>query len=369
MPIPYVELFLWSTVAVSIIVAILSKVLISIKKKPRLGLKQPQQPVGPSKSNIAPKANLQPKIVMPDKAILEKEALKEIPVGTEEAALESDASRELKKKRIGDILLERKLITKDILEKALEHQRQTGGSITQYLLHYGYIDEKQLAQCLCSQFKVPYLPLESYDISDEIIKLVPIDIAEKYWLVPIDKQGDSLMVVMIDPLDSKVIRELEEMTGLKVIPFVGIISEISHALRLYYKLFVKDKPSEGVKLPPFFIDTKTYTGVERRHSVRYSTKIDIKFPVQDYYKKSKTINVSRHGLAFESALSMPLGSIITLELSLPSEYSPLPISAIAQVVRCAPQKNQLFEIGVKTLKISKQELGIIIDYAASHYEI
>ena len=120
-----------------------------------------------------------------------------------------------------------------MLDKALAYQSQCGGSVTQYLLAYGYIDERQLAQCLCTQFGVPYLPLTSYDISEEIIKLVPVDIAQKYWLIPVDRRGDSLMVVMIDPLDTKATKELEDITGYKVMPFVGIISEIVEALEIY----------------------------------------------------------------------------------------------------------------------------------------
>ncbi len=165
------------------------------------------------------------------------------------------------KKKIGEILIEHNLITKEVLAKALVYREKCGCSITQYLLAYGYIDEAQLAQCLCTQFGIPYLPLTSYDISDEIIKLVPLDIAQKYWLIPVDKRGDALMVVMIDPLDAKAIKEVEDITGYKVMPFVGIISEIIEALELYYKISAKEKEAKSGKMPPFFINTKNYQGI------------------------------------------------------------------------------------------------------------
>ena len=279
------------------------------------------------------------------------------------------AKKEEEKKRIGEILLENNFITKEVLDKALEHQKQYGGTITQFLLHYGYIDEKNLASCLSEQFNIPYLPLSAYDIADEIIKLVPSDIAEKYWLMPIDKQGDSLMVVMIDPLDSKVISQLEELTGLKIKPFVGIISEIAAALQIYYKIIVRDSKSQLFKMPPFFVDTKIYKGAERRDSIRYNARIDVKFPLEGRYKNSRTTNVSRDGFAFESEEAVEqIGTIITLEIDLPQKYCLLPITAVVQIVRCVSQKNNKFQIGVKTLKISKHELGMIIDYAVHHSE-
>ncbi len=285
----------------------------------------------------------------------------------EEAAAEIETEQkklvEQKRGRIGEILLKQKLVTQEILDQALEYQKQSGGSITQYLIYYGHIDEKQLAQCLCTQFGVPYLPLESYDISDEIIKLIPVDIAEKFWLIPVDKQGDNLMIAMIDPLDTKVIKQLEELTGFKIRPFVGIISEIAHAMQVYYKVFIRDKKFT-MKSLPFFVDTKIYKGSERRVSLRYNAKIPVQFPAQGRYHKTKTINLSRNGFALESEASIPLGSVIPFEINLPDSYCPLPILAVVQVVRCAPSKNQNFEIALKTLKISKQELDIIIDHAA-----
>ena len=269
-------------------------------------------------------------------------------------------------RRIGEILLANQFITREELDKALEHQKKYGGSITQHLLHFGCIDEKQLAQCLSSQFKVPYLPLESYEISDEIVQAIPVDIAEKYWVMPVDRQGDSLMVAMIDPLDTDVIKELEKLTGLEIIPFVGIISEIVSALRLYYKILSKDKTSQLMKSPPFFIDTKTYTGVERRRAIRYRAKIDIRFPLHGRYITSQTVDISRGGFAFVADEPIELGTVFTLEINLPREVSPLPISAVTQVVRSIPLEGKGFHLGVKTLKISQQENNLILTYASKH---
>jgi len=271
-------------------------------------------------------------------------------------------------KRIGEILMHRNFITREDLDKALDHQKRYGGSITQYLLHFGCIDEKQLAQCLSSQFKVPYLPLDAYEISDEIVQSIPVDMAEKYWVMPVDRQGNALMVAMIDPLDTQVIKDLEKMTGLEIIPFVGIISEIVAALRLYYKILSKDNSSKIMKAPPFFIDTKTYTGTERRRAIRYRAGIDIRYPLGGRYFTTRTMDVSRGGFGFLASASLELGALLTVEINLPREISPLPISAVTQVVRCAREK-KYYLIGVRMLKISKEENNLIINYASRHRKI
>jgi hypothetical protein len=168
---------------------------------------------------------------------------------------------------------------------------------------------------------------------------------------------------MIDPLDTKVINELEALTGLKIIPFVGIISEISAALQSHYKLFAKDEKS---LTPPIFIKTKTYVGKERRNSVRYAARIDIQFPAGGYYLRSRTMDVSRDGFAFRSERPVELGAVLTLEVDLPPTDSPLPIAAITQVIRCFPKEDKAFEVAVRTLKIIKDEMGVIVHYAARH---
>lgn len=274
--------------------------------------------------------------------------------------------RDQKKGKIGEILLANNFITRDILDKALKYKEEFGGNITQYLLTYGFINERQLAQCLCTQFAIPYLPVSDYKIPDEIIKLVPVDMAEKYWLVPVERIGNLLTVVMADLLDTKAIKVIEEITGCRVHPFVGILSEIIEALENYYKVIITEKGLRDKATAPFFIDTQTYKGPERREAIRFKAKIDVYFPVEGYYKKSKTRDVSRTGFLFESESALTIGSFIPLQIDLPREFTPLPITAVVQVIRVTPLENNNFGIGVKIIKISREEIDTILKYASTH---
>lgn len=274
--------------------------------------------------------------------------------------------REAKKKRIGQILLERKFVTGDMLNEALEYQEKFGGGITQYLLAFGYISEGDLAQCVCSQFGFPYIPLKVYSIQDEIIKLIPVDIAEKYWLMPMDRVGDVLTVVMADPLDTRAIEEVEVITGCKVQPFVGILSDIIEGIERYYNISIEDKKLRGKRVAPLFIDTKAYKGPERRKSIRLRAKIDIYFPSKGQYKKSKTKNVSSNGFLFESEDILPAGSYMALQIDLPEEFCPLPIAAVVQVIRVTTLENKRFDIGIRFVRIPKEDLKLILEYAHTH---
>lgn len=270
-------------------------------------------------------------------------------------------SRERNKQKIGEILLAYKYITKEILDKALEYQNQYGTSITQYLLASGYIDESRLAQCLCTQFGVPYLPLSSCEVSDDIIQMIPADIAEKYWLIPVEKVGNLLVVVMADPIDTQALRLVEESTGCTVQPFVGMLSQIMEALEFYYKIRVKDKNKV-----PYLIDTPIYKGPERRSAIRFKTKIDVSFPVEGYYKKASTKDVSRVGFLLESENVLPVNTLVTIQVDLPKKTNSLPIPALVQVMRVNIIDKKHFEIGVKLISISRQDIDTIIRFALTH---
>ncbi|MBU1090304.1 MAG: PilZ domain-containing protein, partial [Candidatus Omnitrophica bacterium] len=276
------------------------------------------------------------------------------------------AAKIKRKQKLGEVLLAKGLISQENLDKALEYSKQYGRSITQYLIHYGHIEESELAECLCVQFGIPYIPLMSYDISQKIVDLVPVDLVERYWLVPVDRQGATLMVAMIDPLDQEAIKEVEKAVGLKVIPFVAITAEVMSALETYYKVSISVSKGEEKKNLPFFIDTKHYSGVDRRRAIRFKTEIEVRFPVQGEYKKSVTKDISRDGISFISEKVIPIGEVFPIEIDLPDGISEFPISAIIQVVRFIPLEDNKSEISARIMKVSKQELATIIEYASAH---
>lgn len=146
-----------------------------------------------------------------------------------------------KKKKIGQILLEYELITEEMLNEALEHQKKFGGGLTQYLLAFGYMTEDDLAQCVSWQFNVAYIPIRTYSIRDETVKLVPVDIAKEYWLIPLDKLGDVVTIVMFDPLNTQAIKKVEKASGCKVQPFIGVLSDIIEAIEQYYNIHIDDE--------------------------------------------------------------------------------------------------------------------------------
>ena len=138
-------------------------------------------------------------------------------------------------KLLGEILIERKIITREQLEEALSVLKREEKLIGEILVEKGFVKEEDIAQTLTAQYGFPYLPLDSYEIEPEIINLIPQDLARQYVIVPVDKLGNSLSVAISNPLNSEAVENIEKLTNLHIQLFVSTSSDIRRAINRYYK--------------------------------------------------------------------------------------------------------------------------------------
>ena len=141
----------------------------------------------------------------------------------------------VKKQFLGDILRERGLITKNELKDALLVQEMQGGYFGQVLVSLGYVSEQDILAALVIQYHIPYIAVDHYEISREVLDLIPEEFARKYHVIPLDCVNDILSVVMANPADVNVINELKRMTTRRIAPFIATLSEIDNALQRGYQ--------------------------------------------------------------------------------------------------------------------------------------
>lgn len=138
-------------------------------------------------------------------------------------------------KQLGELLIERKIITQDQLNEGLLVQKQKGGLIGEILVELGFAKEMDIAQAITTQYGYPYLPIANYEISPEIVGLIPERVCRQYCLIPVDKIGNTLTVSMSNPLNLQAIEDIETFTKLSVQVFVSTFSDIKNCLEKYYK--------------------------------------------------------------------------------------------------------------------------------------
>lgn len=142
--------------------------------------------------------------------------------------------RRIVTKKIGELLIERDIITPGQLQEALILQQENKKLLGEILINLGYATEEDIMVCLTTQYGMPYLPLESYEVNMEVIKSVPAELVHKYNFVPIDKISNLLTIVVSDILDIKIINEIENALNCKVQCFVATPSSLRKVIEKYY---------------------------------------------------------------------------------------------------------------------------------------
>ncbi len=138
-------------------------------------------------------------------------------------------------KLLGEILVEKNIITQEQLKEVLDTQVKEGGLIGEIIVNKKFATEEEIAQCISFQYGFPFLPLENYDIPPDAVKLIPKNVAQHYCLIPIDKIGNTLTVAMANPLNMEAAEDLEDVTSLNIQIFVSTASDIRRAIERSYK--------------------------------------------------------------------------------------------------------------------------------------
>jgi type II secretory ATPase GspE/PulE/Tfp pilus assembly ATPase PilB-like protein len=139
------------------------------------------------------------------------------------------------KKSLGEILVESDLIYLDQLENALELQSSQGKDLGEVLIEQSLITPNDLAMALSIHLNMPLIDLKRHLPTPRALKMIPVEMARKHTLIPLDIVGDLLVVVMADPTNIRVIEDLQAQSKMRVEPSLGIPSKIHEAINLYYR--------------------------------------------------------------------------------------------------------------------------------------
>jgi len=103
------------------------------------------------------------------------------------------------RKRLGEILLDMKLVTPKKIEEALEHARRTGARLGEALVEMNMLTEEQVTRALCRQNKLPYVDLDKAKLASKVIDLVDSKVVERYDIVPVKSTGTQIICAIRDP--------------------------------------------------------------------------------------------------------------------------------------------------------------------------
>ena len=136
--------------------------------------------------------------------------------------------------RLGELLVREKLISLQQLRQAQDEQKASGRNLGYTLAKLGYISDEEITSFLSSQYRLPAIDLDEFEVDAEVIKLVNREVCEKHKILPVSRSGSALIVAMADPTNLHAIDDIKFLTGYNVEPVVASETAIHTAIERYY---------------------------------------------------------------------------------------------------------------------------------------
>ncbi len=190
--------------------------------------------------------------------------------------------------KLGEILVRENLITPQQLQEAIEYQRRNGGRLGSILVRLGFIADEVITDVLSKQYGVPSINLDVYEIEENVVKLIPRDMAEKYSILPISRTGATLTLAMADPTNVFALDDVKFHTGLNIEPVIASEAAIQGAISKYYPQSRSIELVDTIVKEVEFSPTKVSAG---NGSTTTETKL-----------KAEDLNVSLSDIRFDEEL-------------------------------------------------------------------
>jgi hypothetical protein len=143
------------------------------------------------------------------------------------------------RKRLGEILLERRLINMDQLNRSLVHHRQFGVRLGASLIALGFMNEDAITRVLSETLGIPMADLSRLTADPRALRVLSVGTCEKHHVFPVRVRGKdkkrTLILAMADPLNVAAIDEISFQTNMRVEPVIAQMSSVDQAIQAHYR--------------------------------------------------------------------------------------------------------------------------------------
>ncbi|MES2824432.1 MAG: GspE/PulE family protein [Pseudomonadota bacterium] len=139
-----------------------------------------------------------------------------------------------KRIRLGDLLVEKNMITEAQLQHALQEQKLSGRKLGNQLVELRYVEENALLNLLSAQLNIPFVQLKQFRFDRELVQKLPETSARRYRVVVLRDDVDGLLLGMADPTDIFCLDELQRILQKNIKPAVVRESELLDVLDIAY---------------------------------------------------------------------------------------------------------------------------------------
>jgi type II secretory ATPase GspE/PulE/Tfp pilus assembly ATPase PilB-like protein len=144
-------------------------------------------------------------------------------------------TRDVPAAKLGDLMIEARLITQEQLDVALQFQHHNEKKhLGEILVDLGLLSRDQLYLALCQKLGIPFVDLTKFAIDSRLLKVLPDEIVRKHAIVPLCYIDGRLVVAVPDPLDTRPLEHVRFYTQSPVTPVMATAEDIARAIVLYY---------------------------------------------------------------------------------------------------------------------------------------
>lgn len=148
-----------------------------------------------------------------------------------------------KRQKLGDILLRERLIDQERLSQARGVAKRDGISLERALRKLRLVEEEPLAKAVALQYDLSFVHINTLEIEAELARYINPSYAQKQRIVPISKIGNTLTLAMAYPIKLQELRDLEQSIRARIIPVIAVESEILKAQQRLYRTAAGPAPS------------------------------------------------------------------------------------------------------------------------------
>ncbi|MFN3790627.1 GspE/PulE family protein [Massilia sp.] len=137
--------------------------------------------------------------------------------------------------RLGEVLIQQKLLSEEQLNQALADQKRTGRKLGRVFVESGFVTEDQISGALARQLNIPYINLKFYNINAELVRLLPETAARRFRALVLEDRRETLLVGVSDPTDlfayDEIARLLKKTVELAVVNETEVLGAIDRIYR------------------------------------------------------------------------------------------------------------------------------------------
>jgi len=293
----------------------------------------------------------------PDKAV-------NLPPATSTSDLKKILSNKmpLPKQHLGELLLDRNLITEDQLYAALSHQKQYPGSrIGEFLNKQGAGSPDEIAATLAFKLGLPFVKLENFDIDSSALALFPRDLAIRLHLIPLFVYNDQLVVAMSDPTNTDALRMVEFIAKRRVEIAVAVRDNIDAAIDKHYRRHEDDEVIEEFGVmddPNEKIEENLIREAERLSKEKSIVRLVQNLIIEAVHSKASDIHI-RPGENRVDVILRIDGTLITMR-SITKSIHPAVVSRIKIIGRMDISERRVPQDGRATISLHESKIDLRI---------